>query len=157
MTLLLPLLLSLHAYATTPPGLDLARFQSLTAAAGIKGEVLQGNDYDFHTLSRLTPANPKKSHHAEYFSAVGITDTEGRFSAFQVSVVSEHWVKKANGNWDVDQWIWNSALDGELQQVYHFRLQEDAGGSVIGDDAIPMGSPAEQLKGWEKKIAEWEK
>jgi hypothetical protein len=151
----LPLLFAFQAHATTPPGMNLAAFQSLTMAASIKGEVLQGNDYDFHVLKRVTPANPNNTHHAEYFSAVGITDTEGKFSAFQVSVVSEHWVKKANGNWDIDQWIWNAALDGEMQLVYHFRLQETADGSVLGDDAMPLGSPEEQAKGWLKKVAEW--
>jgi hypothetical protein len=154
---LFPLFFAFHAHATTPPGLNLAAFQSLTMAAAIKGEVLQGNDYDFHVLMRVTPTNPNKTHHAEYFSAAGVTDTNGKFSAFQVSVVSEHWVKKMNGNWDIDQWIWNAALDGEMQLVNHFRLQETAEGSVVGDDALPLGSPVEQAARWVKKVAEWVK
>jgi hypothetical protein len=158
MHLLLSLLMSLSAHAGDPTGLDPVKFTALVQLAAEKGTIFQGDNYDLHALSRLTPADTASTHLAEYFSAVGSVDPFGKFVTSKVSSVQENWVKQPNGNWDIDQWIWSSDLEGRLLHVGHYRLQETESGSVLGDDALPVGSPtdATEIQRWTKFAESWE-
>lgn len=158
MHLLLSLLLNFCAHATTPPGLDPVKFTALAQRAVEKGTLLQAGDYDLHVLTRRTPDDPANSHLAEYFSAVGVTQTDGKFVAFRVSAVSEDWRKQPNGDWEIEQWVWDAALDGEPLQIFHTLLKEDARGSVLSDVNLPVGQPTDkaEIQRWEKYVGRWE-
>lgn len=158
---LLAILLPLPSYATTlPPGFDLAKYQRLTALASEKGELLQGagpDGMDYKVLTHLDPADTTKPHKADYFSAVGGADSSGHFGAIEVSMESEDWRKRPNGDWEIEQWMWTAWTDGTLVSVGHYLLVESSSGSVLDDKALPVGQaqdPAE-LARWESKLEQW--
>lgn len=158
MMMSLGVLLPIFAHAGTPTGFDLKIYQHLVAVAIDKGDLIQtGQGYDFKVLKHLAPADDTRPHHADYFSAVGGTGADGHFSAFQVSMVSEDWRKRATGDWEIEQWLWTARLDGTLSSVRHNLLVETVEGSVLDDTTQPSGTaddPAE-LTRWNAKLQEW--
>ena len=141
-----------------PPGFDLAKYQALSTKAAEKGELLEAPDgLSYKILSRIDPADTSKPHDAEYFSVLGANDSQGRFSIVEISMVSEDWRKRSNGDWEIEQWLWSAATDGILQSVGHYLLVETAEGSVLDDKALPVGKPDDpaELSRWETKLEEW--
>ncbi|MGZ3662375.1 MAG: hypothetical protein ACXVB9_16400 [Bdellovibrionota bacterium] len=155
--LVLAVLFTGVAQAGTPPGLDPARYQALIKIAGEKGEPGQADNYEYRSLSHISPADVTAPHQAEYFSAMGGVDSQGHFGAFEVSAVSEDWRKRANGDWEIEQWMWSAMTDGTLLRVYHMLLIELPGGSVLDDSVLPSGAAdsAEELARWGNKITQW--
>lgn len=150
--------LSSGARAVPPPAFDLAKYQQLIATAGAKGELLQdGSGLDYKVLSHLDPTDATKPHRADYFAAVGGTDSSGHFGAIQVSMESEDWRKRPNGDWEIEQWMWTASTDGTLGSVAHSLLVENSGGSVLDDQNLPAGEPtdAAEIARWGAKVTEW--
>ena len=159
---LFPVLLQVSAQASAgsvPPQFDAQKWSALVAAAAASTDSMDTDYGQFRSLTRITPLSTDKPHQADYFSAVGYPDSEsGRFSVMYLSAVSETWAIDANGNWDVDQWIYQLTTEGELASVAHYHLVEQPDGRVLGDDVVPTKGADDpgELQHWGEKLAEWQ-
>ena len=145
------------ANAATPPGFDSAKWDQLVAKVALVGMPGSIADYETRTFSNLQPADKTQPHLAEYFSTMGVFDSAHRYNALYVSAVSENWSKDGDGNWVIDQWIWQVDLRGNLKSVYHGILVETANGTVLDVRNAPAGAAdsPEELQRWGAKLAEW--
>jgi hypothetical protein len=159
--LILAAVFSINAHAALPPGFDLAKYQALIETAGQKGELLHGggDGMDYKVLSRFAPTDTTKPHQADYFSAVGGVDSQGKWGTAEVSMESEDWRKDEKGNWQIEQWMWTAYTDGTLVSVNHALLSETPDHDVLDDQMLPHGQPADavELARWGAKVAEWER
>jgi hypothetical protein len=144
------------AEAATPPGFDVAKWELLLKRVELYGEDY-GSEPELRFFSHLVPHNKEIPHTADYFGAYGAKDTEGKFHAYEVSVVSEDWRKQENNNWEIEQWIFRVRLNGELAGVTHTLLIEEPSGRVLDIRSLPVGAPdsPEEIERWGGKLSEW--
>ena len=149
---------SLNAWASdVPPGFDPAKWQQLVERIVQKGAHMDTDDGAWRSLTSIVPADPTAPHLANYISTIGGYDSSGTYVAEEVSQVSENWQIDSNKNWNVDQWIFQVSLEGELSQLAHNTLIETIDGQVLDDHSLHTGSisdPAE-LAHWEKLLDAW--
>ena len=105
--------------------------------------ITQGARYEayagvYRTLSLNKPLGDSGAYEADHFSAVGGEDAAGKFRAGHYETVSEQWNIDANGNWDIDQWLFKTDLEGRLTWVAHFHLIEMPNGTVIEHRSIAV-------------------
>ncbi len=144
--------------ANTPPEFDAARWQKLwqlTAFIGEKMEVGDGRELRF--FKNIVPENKQEPHRADYLSVIGLIDSFGQFQPMEVSVVSEDWRKRPNNDWEIEQWIFQLRMNGELKWLSHSLLIEDPNGHVLDIQTLPSGEPdsPEMLERWGAKLQEW--
>jgi hypothetical protein len=144
------------AFASTTASASADQWNQLVNETVQKGTDAVYGDSDWKILARVVPGDTSKPRQADYFSTIGGVGPDGKYLASAVSVVSENW-QITNGNWDVDQRIYNLTINGDLIQVNHNHLMEKMDGTVIGDDSLPVGkiTDADVLAEWNKKLAEW--
>lgn len=141
-----------------PPQFDAQKWQALVDQAAKSPDVMDSQMGQFRILTRMTPNDPTQVHQADYFSVIGYPTTDGSsFSVMSVSAVSETWDIDADGNWDVDQWIYRLSAEGELTGISHNRLVETQDGYVLRYDSFPTKGPedAGELAHWGLKLEEW--
>lgn len=140
-----------------PPGFDESRFLNLLHFAAEKGKPMKVDAYEYRVLSNISEPDPSKTHYSDYFSLVGGTDSAGNFGVLEISAVSEFWERQANGNWIIDQWIWEVAPNGELIRNLHYIIVETFDGSVLELKYLPNDGPQapEELARWGAKLDQW--
>lgn len=133
-------LMSLIAISLFVPWIAMAdaRWDQLTAKVTTEGARLDTQFGMYVSLSSVVPLDDKGSHQADYISGVGGVDEDDVFHAGRFELVSETWIKDANGNWDVDQWLFRVSVEGVLQWGGRYRLVETERGTVISHDSIPL-------------------
>lgn len=122
-----------------------------------EGTPLEFQHGELRMLSHLEPQDPTLSHVAEYISTIGAVDLEGHYVAFSVSAVNEDWHLTDAGIWNIEQWIFEADLAGQLTRVYHRWIVMDQQGSVlelIEDPQGPLDSPALSAR-WESVKKTW--
>ena len=141
-----------------PVGFDPQTWQKLVQTTIEKGNALfLDNDQEIRTLKKITPDNSQVSHQAEYFSTLGQTDSNGKYQASEVSVVSENWQLKENNIWLIDQWIYRVSISGELLGIMHDEMRETTDGQYLDGQNFPTGEvddPA-TIALWGKKLNQW--
>ncbi len=144
--------------ANTPPGFEAARWEKLWKLVAFIGEKMDfGDNQQLRHFKNIVPENKQAPHKADYFSAIGQLDEFGKFHAREISVVSEDWRKQENGNWEIEQWIFQVRLNGELRSVRHALIIETPEGSVLDVQELPSGAvdSPEELARWGAKLNEW--
>ncbi len=154
---LTPFLISPAIAGHIPPGFDAQKWNSFVQKVVAFGESTLIEPYTFRHLSRLQPQDKTKPHQADYIRTTGVVDSQDNYIPFSVSAVSENWAVNAEGNWVIDQWLWDVNLDGGLETVQHFMLVETPSGTVLDVQNLSAGQPssAEELARWSDKFAEW--
>ena len=116
-----------------------------------------GNGDELLTLTFRDPADPALAHRAEYVSTVGVRDAAGKYYPQSLTAVSENWQKSADGNWRIEQWIFNATLSGELTSIDHAAVLETQDGRYLGSDNLPVGKPSDpaERNRWALKLDEW--
>lgn len=131
-----------------------ARWDLLTSKVTTEG-FQQDTGYGIYsTLTAITQIDDLGSHQADYISGVGGFDQNDVFVAGRFELVSEQWMKDANGNWDVDQWLFRVSVEGELDWGARYRLVETERGNVISHDAIPV-TAGELAQALERQLQQW--
>lgn len=77
-------------------------------------------------------------HTANYINLWGYTASDGSFSTMEVTLVSEYWIVRPDGNWHIDQWIFRLDTDAAIQARAHITLVETPGRRVLEDTADPL-------------------
>lgn len=149
---------TIPAFADTPANFDATKWNTLVqnvSAKGTRADLVDG--VTFKTFSVINPRDTARPHTAEYFSTVGSVDSEGQFAATSVSAVSENWSIDQEGNWVIDQWLWNTTLNGDLLSLNHSVLRETATGRVLSIDTFPTGGVHDtaELARWGAKLDFW--
>ena len=145
------------ANAATAPNFDLARWSKLMNRMILEGSRTDSTYGTMLSLSKVNPPDESKSRQAEYISVLG-TYSDNIFMPLMVSAVSETWTLLDNGNWDIDQRIYNTQPMGDLSKVLHLHIVKSSDtNTVLTYDHLPVGEiySVEELTNWGKKLNEW--
>jgi hypothetical protein len=150
-------LFALTGHAGTPPAFDAAKWNALVNRVEQTGKISEGTDEEYRTLENVVPKDPTRARQVDYFSAVGVSNAAGHFTAYHISAVSETWTLSTAGNWSVDQWIWDLALDGNLRGLSHSVITESSAGKILGVQPASTNGPDDpaELSRWGAKLASW--
>ncbi len=159
---LLSLFVSSFALAATPPDFDLTRWYALVKKMSTEGSRTDNTQGTMYTLARVVPADITQTHSADYMSVFGqyveniFAPAEKVFVPSEIHSVTEQWTLRADGSWEINQWIRTASLDGELTKVVHVRIVKK-GSTVLEYARLPVGSEnsPEELASWGQKIGEW--
>lgn len=144
--------------ANTPPGFETARWEKLWKLAAFIGEKMNfGENQQLRHFKNIVPENQALPHKADYFSTIGVLDQFGKYHAQEISVVSEDWRRQGNGNWEIEQWIFQVRLNGDLKSVRHALVIKTPDGLVLDIQELPSGAAdsPEELARWGTKLHEW--
>lgn len=122
-----------------------------------EGTPLEFQHGELRSLRHIEPSDISLPHVAEYISTIGAVDFEGRYVAFSVSAVNEDWRLTDTGYWNIEQWIFESDLDGNMTRFFHRTIVEDGEGRVleiIDHPKDPIDSP-EMTGRWESLKKVW--
>lgn len=111
-----------------------------------KGTDMESFDGTYRTLSYIHPENKEDTHWAKYLSAVGAADSQGKFHAWRIHAVFEHWVLNQNNQWEIDQWLYVLNLQGQIQRLNHYYLKEEKDGHVLEHKQLQTGSNHDPLE-----------
>src|SRR5262249_16926853 len=84
--------------------------------------------YEYRTLTRATSDDETKPRTMNYFSTVGGKDSQGVYQIGNESLVSETWTIDAQGNWNIDQYIFVTTSETEAYQYAHNVVTEKQDG-----------------------------
>lgn len=95
-------------------------------------------------------------HVVDYINIWGDVDSRGAFAESNVTMVSEDWRIGTDGNWHIDQWIFETDLEGATTRAAHNALVETRDGRVLGYDNenLPQGDPRVRTK-YDSLISLW--
>jgi hypothetical protein len=124
--------------ATAPKGAGADAWNAILAKAEAGGTYSPENEDIPATmgLQRVVGA-AAADHVADYFNLWGGKDANGVFQAGSASFVSEDW-RIIDGDWNIDQWIFQLNMDGSIAQPTHNVLVETMDGQVLQDDGDPL-------------------
>ena len=140
-----------------PPGFDLAKWHALLETTGKNGKAVKTELGETRTVSRIVPNDLTVTHHADYLTTRGYTDSENKFHAGTTFSVSENWQLHADGNWYIDQWLYELSFYGDVISLNHMSIVERPDASVLDYNEIPnlgLTSP-EELGRWGKQLDLW--
>lgn len=83
---------------------------------------------------------------ADYISTVGGYDNQGQYQYSHVELVSEDWSTNADGNWDINQWIFVIEKDQSMRRAAHIHLVEDPTGGILVHERLPIQEGEAQVK-----------
>lgn len=87
--------------------------------------------------------NILSDHEADYINLRGAMAPSGKFLPAYVEFISEKWRARSDGGWNVDQWLFETSLDGSVKHVSHRTFREGKDGVVhdIRYDLSSMSDP----------------
>jgi hypothetical protein len=151
------LLFFLGASANTiAPGIDDVQWNQIIQKALSTATPVERTRGTYFTLVRMTPNDPTRSHHSEYFSVVG--DYSGTvFNPMEVLQVSETWHLNKKGNWEIEQYFFDVGINGRLTNENHQRLVETPEHEILDQALIPNGgvNDPKVLSTWGKILKTW--
>ncbi len=103
-----------------------------------------GQGFTYKYVEKIEPSDRNKPRTALYFTGKGVVSEDSVFHIFEVSVVFEKWAFNADGNWVINQWIFQTNLQGELLRTMHIHMVQTLDGRVLEHDGLPVGSIEEQ-------------
>lgn len=133
------------------PGIDGAKFESLVKKTIFEGQVLQNIYGTTIYLGRVVPQDTTKPRSADYFTAV-VTVRDNIVIPTRYDVVSENWSISAEGNWVIDQFIFQLTPAGDLDKALHQRVTETPEMSVIKVEQIPAPIAAPETQETLRKV-----
>lgn len=150
------LALSFGVPAFAAPEFNPAEWDRLVAQASASENRLPFDESELRYLEFLEPADKSAPHLAEYFSVVGVNGPDG-FFAYKVSLVIEDWQKTADGNWAIDQWIYEAGMSGDIYRLMHIEMTQAPGGRVLDYKHLPVGAPnsPEEQERWQGFLSRW--
>ena len=152
--------LSTGAFASNlPQAFNAQDWQALVDQASNKGQVMPfGDGMELHYLAKFDPADTQGPHNAAYFSVVGVRDSDGVFHPLNISLVDENW-QITDGNWWIDQWIFQGDLDGSLVKTGHSRIVETPKNIVLETKDFPTQpvTDSRSLDLWGLELSRWHK
>lgn len=129
-------------------------WDELVQKAAASSEELESPYGNYRILKYLAPNDASVAHRAEYFSAVGFVDADGKFYLDHIEVVSENWGIDAAGNWDIAQWGFSVTTDGKVVRYLHNRLVEDREGRVLEYSQVETTQADVDLY-WQSILGQW--
>ena len=147
---------SSHAALTTaiPAGFDIQAWLNWLDTVVKTGEPTEMPNGIYLTKSHIEPSDKEHSHQADYFSTVGGFQPNGTFFIDHIETVSEAWTISADGQRDVDQWLFMTTREGDLSRTLHMHVVETADGQVLRDDAMPVNEDEAMAK-WIGQLNAW--
>ncbi|MFN7727890.1 MAG: hypothetical protein ACK5P7_01905 [Bdellovibrio sp.] len=120
------------------------------------GSVTQYENGELRSLQILTPPDLDQSRRAEYISTIGFVGPDNVYHAQAVSAVEEDWRLLANGDWEIEQWIFYLRTNGEFYRVLHQTLQRTQAGMItdVTSHSKDFQSPEVQ-KRWLSTLQSW--
>lgn len=145
---------SVAAWAGKPVDFDPNSWKSLLDHASQNGERRDFANGSFLILSRVVPEDPNVTHQADYFSLVGSFGMDGEFRRNRAEAVSESWVLRPSGLWEIDQWLFVLSLDGTVGMKLHRHLVRTEDGLVRQADSVPT-TEKEYMDRWNALLKAW--
>lgn len=121
------------------PGLDVEKFEALVNKTLTEGTVLESVYGTTVYLARIVPNDTGKPRSADYFTAEVVV-ANGQVIPRRFDVVSENWTINADGNWEIEQYIFLITTSANLEKVTHQRVIETPDMHLIRVEQIPVPS-----------------
>ena len=137
-----------------PAGFDTQAWLNWLGTVVKTGEPTEMPNGIYLTKSHIEPSDTEHSHQADYFSTVGGFQPNGAFVIDHVETVSEAWTITADGQRDIDQWLFMATKEGDLSRTLHMHVVETADGQVLEDDALPV-IEEEAMARWIGQLNAW--
>lgn len=147
-------LFSIFSSAAVPTNIDSQKWNELLNQVQLNGLSSSYPNGVYLSVSSIVPNDPSKDHQADYLSTVGSVDENGNYIPHHVEAVSETWKLDAEGNWNVDQWIFVVGIDGDIQTVYRRELVKTPEGMVTKLETIST-TPEEEHTKWSDLLIQW--
>ncbi len=128
-----------------PPTADDAAWQKIVAAVKAKGKYIpeqppiKPGSFNLEDVS----GDPKADHTVEKAAALGALNEDGLFETLGFVFGSQTWKLAAGGNWNLDSWIFETDVYGELASVAHIVAVLDPARELVsgGPDRLTTSDP----------------
>ncbi len=137
-----------------PAGFDTQAWMTWLETVVKTGEPTEMPNGIYLTKSHIEPSDTDHSHQADYFSTVGGFQPNGTFVVDHIETVSETWTISADGQRDVDQWLFMATREGDLSRTLHMHVVETADGQVLQDDVVPVTADEAMVR-WVGQLNAW--
>lgn len=133
---------------------SLKEWQDLITQVVTEGKLLENELGNFIYLETITPNDKNADHIASYLTAMGGFNADKSFTVSHTQAVWENWQTNADGNWEVDQWMFKISNEGEITESFHYILVEKKNNHVLRHESVPT-TKAELNAKWATLKAEW--
>lgn len=136
---------------------DASGWDRLVSAAIQSGESQTIDGYaEFRFLSRIEPNDMTQPRVAQYFTVMGASAGD-EFNIGGIWIIREDWSINADGDWEVDQWIYTSKREGALISEAHNWMKQSPNGRVLDYKTFPPASALDPatVGRWHAKVSEW--
>lgn len=148
--LALGLLMSFSAVADVDP-----QWNQLTTKIVNEGYYTPTDFADYLSLADIQPTDDReKDRVASYISVVGGYDQDGVFQFGRVEAVWEDWKRDAEGNFHVDQWLFQLGADEQMWRYSHSIRVFTPTGTLL-DSEDPPTTDNEFNKKWNEILQKW--
>jgi hypothetical protein len=120
------------------------------------GSITQYENGELRSLQFVTPPDLDQARRAEYISTIGFVGPDNLYYAQSASAVDEDWRVLANGNWEIEQWIYYLKTDGEFYRVLHQTLQRTRDGMILDVTSHPEDFQSPEIQNrWSLILQSW--
>jgi hypothetical protein len=118
------------------------------------GKILESPYGDYLFVEHIEPNDTSVAHVANYFSLVGGRDTDGKFHYSRVEVVSEDWQINADGNWQIDQWLFRISPEGQVLSSSRVDMIQTKGRVVLKHESTALDEQTQTIQ-WQRILNGW--
>lgn len=152
--LILSLLFGLSVYAQSEQSVSSKNWNKILDSVQKTGKLLESPYGDYLYVEHIEPADTAKAHVANYFSLVGGYDIDGVFQYAHIEVVSENWQINGDGNWQIDQYLYRIATDGQIQTSSHVDMIQTKDRVVLKHEIMNFDEAAAKSN-WQRILNNW--
>ncbi len=152
LTLITAIGLSSFSFAQTVNKSNWNKLTDVVAHTGIVMQTSMGGDYMY--VQDIEPADITISHVANYFSRVGVSNPNGEFLYSRIEVVSEIWQLSADGNWNINQWLFTLSPEGKVTRSMHINMVQTAERRILKHEYLAADEAATQTQ-WTNTLNGW--
>lgn len=131
-----------------------AQWEGLLNKIEKEGQYFPTQVGDYLSLSDIQPNDREKDRIASYISGVGFYDEDFKFHMNRIEAVWEDWKRDANGNFRVDQWLFQLGIDQQMWRYSRSILILSPTGTHL-DSEYPTTTDEEFNQKWNQILLAW--